>query len=392
MSLEYVTVTMIGAMSGICLIAISFILTNRPRLPSYGPLTNLLLSILILVAPSWLAVVRPTYFVVSVGLSLVAFMSLGPLLWLYVDSLTSRIEWHFSLKKLTHFIPAALSLLALLGVFTAPYEDVESMVLLSQVPENGLLKPLVIIVWLLLVLWVPQSIYYLVVTGVRLVRHHKRLKGFFSNTECRELNWLSWLFALVAALWGLLVVNFFVDTVFNASLVVKELLILIALLSVWILTLWGLRQKPAFDGQYLHNAPATEESETQSKKYSRSSLSKDRASEIVALIKKAIVCEELFLDSDLTLSDLAESIDTSSHLVSQVLNQHMGTTFFDYVNENRIEAAKVLLAQTTKSALDICYEVGFNARSSFYKAFKQITNTTPAQYRKMRLADALGDE
>ncbi|MAD73529.1 MAG: hypothetical protein CML20_01770 [Rheinheimera sp.] len=66
---------------------------------------------------------------------------------------------------------------------------------------------------------------------------------------------------------------------------------------------------------------------------------------------------------------------------SQTANQTLQQSFYDYINEARIAAAKHLLLQTNDSVLTIAMAVGFNARSSFYKAFKIYTGLTPAQYR-----------
>ena len=71
-----------------------------------------------------------------------------------------------------------------------------------------------------------------------------------------------------------------------------------------------------------------------------------------------------------------------SQYVSQTLSQQLGTTFFDFINGARIDDAKQMLVDTDESVLDIALTIGFNSRSSFYKAFKQFTGVTPSQYRK----------
>jgi len=71
----------------------------------------------------------------------------------------------------------------------------------------------------------------------------------------------------------------------------------------------------------------------------------------------------------------------SAQYLSQTLNQTLQQSFYDYINDARIAAAKQQLQHTDDSVLNIAMAVGFNARSSFYKAFKASTGLTPAQFR-----------
>ena len=71
----------------------------------------------------------------------------------------------------------------------------------------------------------------------------------------------------------------------------------------------------------------------------------------------------------------------SPSYVSQTLNERLGLNFFDFINQYRVEAAKVALASTDQTVLDIAMQVGSNAKSSFYTAFKKVTGVTPSQYR-----------
>ena len=48
----------------------------------------------------------------------------------------------------------------------------------------------------------------------------------------------------------------------------------------------------------------------------------------------------------------------------------------------RIEAAKPKIVVNKDSVLTVALEVGFNARSSFYKAFKHETGKPPSEFRK----------
>ena len=67
------------------------------------------------------------------------------------------------------------------------------------------------------------------------------------------------------------------------------------------------------------------------------------------------------------------------------INEHLGASFFEYVNQLRIEEAKRLLTETTRSDLHVieaAYMVGFNNKVSFNTAFKKATGMTPTEYRR----------
>ena len=67
--------------------------------------------------------------------------------------------------------------------------------------------------------------------------------------------------------------------------------------------------------------------------------------------------------------------------VSQTLNERIGSTFFDYVARWREEAAKPEIFTAKAIPLTIAMEVGFNSKWTFYKAFKNATGMTPADWR-----------
>ena len=97
--------------------------------------------------------------------------------------------------------------------------------------------------------------------------------------------------------------------------------------------------------------------------------------------------DKLYLNSDLTLNDLADFIKISPNYVSQVINEELNQNFFDFVNAYRVEEARKQLTDPAKnhlSVLGIAEESGFKAKSTFNKVFKELTDTTPSQYRKQQ--------
>ena len=112
---------------------------------------------------------------------------------------------------------------------------------------------------------------------------------------------------------------------------------------------------------------------------------------IVQKVNKALRDEQLYRNSSLNLRTLSSHIKENEHYVSQVLNQELGTTFYELVNGLRIEHAKRLLkSDLERSVLDVALEVGFNAKSTFNTAFRRHVGMTPSDFRaKGPVASAL---
>jgi AraC-like DNA-binding protein len=120
-------------------------------------------------------------------------------------------------------------------------------------------------------------------------------------------------------------------------------------------------------------------------RYETSHMSADRGKEYLQLVLRHMQQDRLFLDSDLTLKKLAAKVGANTSYLSQVLNEDLGMGFNDFVNHFRIEAAKKIMLADNKNewdAVDICFEVGFNSLSSFYRVFKAHAGTTPVEFQR----------
>lgn len=117
-------------------------------------------------------------------------------------------------------------------------------------------------------------------------------------------------------------------------------------------------------------------------------LSRDAANELEAQLAQLMDDQQPYLNEDISLASLAESLGISGHQLSELLNSHLRTSFYDYLNHWRFEHAVALLTHPQKNiaVTDIAYQSGFNNRTSFYKVFKQKTGTTPTQYKRAMLA------
>ena len=95
--------------------------------------------------------------------------------------------------------------------------------------------------------------------------------------------------------------------------------------------------------------------------------------------------EKPFLNTSLTLPDLAASLKMPSHHLSRVLNEQLKLNFFDFVNQYRVEEVKTKMNDPNfahLSILGIAFESGFNTKSAFNRVFKKITGMTPTEFKK----------
>jgi len=120
-------------------------------------------------------------------------------------------------------------------------------------------------------------------------------------------------------------------------------------------------------------------------KYSTSALLPETVRQVIPNLTQLMEKEKIFLDSDLTLRKLSRQLNIHYNHLSQIINEHMGKSFNDYINYYRIEEAKKLLTDPKtagKTILEIAYDTGFYTKSVFNTAFKKFTGMTPSQYKK----------
>ncbi|WP_430461056.1 helix-turn-helix domain-containing protein [Thalassolituus sp. LLYu03] len=88
-----------------------------------------------------------------------------------------------------------------------------------------------------------------------------------------------------------------------------------------------------------------------------------------------------FRDNELSLGKLATQCGMTSHQASAAINQCSGGHFYDWVNQYRIDAACEALRHSDTPVARICFEVGFNSKSTFNTAFRRRTGLTPTAFR-----------
>ncbi|MBE8716069.1 AraC family transcriptional regulator [Cellvibrio polysaccharolyticus] len=107
--------------------------------------------------------------------------------------------------------------------------------------------------------------------------------------------------------------------------------------------------------------------------------------DIARQIDRRMRHEKPYLQADLTLDTLADTLALPARDLSMIINRHFGNNFYEFVNQYRIQEAQRMLCAAEyreKTITDIYLEAGFNSKSVFNTFFKKIVGKTPSQYRQ----------
>lgn len=121
-------------------------------------------------------------------------------------------------------------------------------------------------------------------------------------------------------------------------------------------------------------------------KISKTEISTDK-SDLFKQIEHELIENELFLNQKVSLSYIADKVNSNSSYVSEVINLFTDTNLRTYINQLRITYAKALINKTIKSKEKINFDhiaeqTGFNSKTHFYRIFKQFVELTPNEYVK----------
>lgn len=85
---------------------------------------------------------------------------------------------------------------------------------------------------------------------------------------------------------------------------------------------------------------------------------------------------------DISLKHTANKVFMSPAYLSELCRKHLGRAFVDYLNDLRVQKARLLLEKTELRIYEISGMVGFREVSYFIRVFRKYTGMSPTEYRK----------
>lgn len=320
----------------------------------------------------------------------------GPLILLYVITVVAKQKLKLK-KHLWHFLPFVY-----FSAITIVYYYLNDGSYVLTVYDGYLHKsanlPYFLTYWQLMA--ASGGIYPLICLWL-LQKHNINIKNEFSYSEKINLRWLKYWIICSIASFGII---FSILTLgsFNLESAVDlfKLISLTLTIGLVVLSYFGLKQTQIFvevaprEMRSNHAVAGTQKTEKNSsqtddkitvKKYGKSGLAKKQSEDYVGYLKEFMIREKPYLENKLSLNKLAMELDISTNHLSQVINEQFDCSFFDFINQYRVEEVKDLF-NSKKHAhytiLALAFECGFNSKTSFNSNFKRFTGITPSQFQK----------
>ncbi len=104
--------------------------------------------------------------------------------------------------------------------------------------------------------------------------------------------------------------------------------------------------------------------------------------ELMQRICQVMEQQQLFMNPDLKITDLATALGTNRSTISACINSQRDCSFPQFVNAYRVAyAQKLLHTQPEIKIAEVCVKSGFSSEASFYRIFKTVTGTTPTAWK-----------
>lgn len=331
----------LGAINGFLVSGYFLIAKAEKRLSDYF-LGGLLLMLSIRIIKSVFLFFNRGLFEGFIQVGLTACFLIGPFLWLYVKSMvqpSSRLKKYWWVHILPYFL--------IITIFSSQYSYYEDRAWWRW------FIPLIYKQWLVYLLWAGYTLRNLWIK----VWQTKKL-------EEQEF-WLLNVFVGTAIVWAAYEFSSYTSYIVGA--------LSFTFLTYLSLLLWLYKKS---NKQVAIDLPL---------KYANSNLDTKTLQQYQQQIEQYLHAEKAYLDPQLTLVKLSQQLGLPRKDISQVINQHHGQNYSNYIAQLRVQAAQKMLQDAQYNhykIASIAYESGFNSLSSFNNHFRRIVGQTAQNYRK----------
>jgi AraC-like DNA-binding protein len=321
------------------------------------------------------------YFPHFAGISTFFFLLFGPILFLYVESVQERI---FNIKNLLHFIPFGIAVVLFIPYLLRSQAEKKHTILNGA---NESFYP----VFFQVVTWfsIAHILYYSIVI------FNKR-KIFIEFELIKK-----WVVSLALGLGGigLSFLTYKILVVFGILTLEWDYMIAFSMVIFISFITGAAFLKPYVFEDHLpqvlnvkteqkssaHENPlATANNVDHFTKYKNSPLDKKTGKELAQKLNLLMVENSLWRKNNLRLNDLAAMMQLPKEYISQIINEQFSMNFFEFINRYRIEDAIHLIKNSPDEVtlIEIAYQVGFNNKVSFGKAFRTHSDMSPLEFRR----------
>ncbi|WP_294297475.1 AraC family transcriptional regulator [uncultured Chryseobacterium sp.] len=220
---------------------------------------------------------------------------------------------------------------------------------------------------------------YIVLCFSALKRYQRLLPEYYSFSEKINLNWLKYTLISLITLFIIIYSIIFISTRFHFISLNKTFTVVAAIQSIFLLFLifFSIRQSLIIGYTVI-----PEQAESTPPKYVKPD---EKLDELAKQLLIYMEDQKPHLAEELSLYTLAKDLNISANLLSQIINQNLGTNFYKFINSYRLKEVKKMLKDPSfhqYSILGIAFEAGFNSKSTFNKIFKEETGMTPSEFRR----------
>lgn len=103
--------------------------------------------------------------------------------------------------------------------------------------------------------------------------------------------------------------------------------------------------------------------------------------ELMTQITQLMETQHLYLNPNLQVNDVANALGVHRNAVSASINAQQGCSFNQFINNYRVEKAKMLLCEKPNMKIStVGLESGFANERTFFRVFKEATGMTPKEW------------